>query len=335
MLVDTLTLRLNNVRYDAPNLKTQSPSVDIRTGEIAPSIDIMGYRASKAYCNTDTFNYTCKAKQLPNGYVMPLEAVKFSVPKVLGMDVPGVNLDAFDVSDALGVVRDALRENGIYTDTFDAGLWRVDSTADVVTEYSFEAYSSVFENMQYHHFTDASFGSTFRLGGKTKQFCIYDKVGEYKARGMDVSHMPPNVMRFEYRTVKARALREAGFCDVTALLDNYDELRAQTLEAWYTALFRIGDNISHASPENCLQAFTIAQNDTTRWISHGERILGLRYLLENGYTPNGYYRYLVDSGISRPTAGKHRDDMIGMQFTHDTFALYDELKCKLTEAFTG
>jgi len=334
MLVDTLTLRLNSVTYDTPNLKTQSPSVDMRTGEIAPSVDIMGYRANKAFLNTDTFNYTCKAKQLPNGQVMPLEAVKFSVPKVLGVDVPGVNLDAFDISDALALVRDALHENGICTDTFDAGLWRVDSTADVITEYPFGAYSSVFENMQYHHFTDASIGSTYRLGGKTKQFCIYDKVSEYEARGIDVSHMPHNVMRFEYRTVKARALREAGFRDVSALLDKYDTLRAQTLEAWYTALFRVGDNISHASPENCLQAFEIAQSDTSRWISNGERYLGLLYLLENGYTPNGYKSFLLDSGVSRQTAIKHRDDMIAMQFTHDTFALYDELKDKLTEALS-
>jgi len=334
MFIDTVTLRLNNVRYDTPNLKTVSPGVDMRTGEISPSVNIIGYRASKAYLNTDTFNYTCKAKQLPNGQVMPLEAVKFSVPKVLGMDIPGVSLDAFDISDALGVVRDELRENGIHTDTFDAGLWRVDSTVDVITEYPYEAYSSVFENMQYHHFTDANFGSTYRLDGKTKEYCIYDKIAEYQKRGVDTSDMPSNVMRFEYRNTKARACRDAGFGDVTDLLDKYDELRAQTLEAWYRALFRMGDDISHASPENCLQAFEIAQSDTSRWISHGERLLGLRYLLENGYTPGGYYRYLVDMGISRQTSAKHRDDMIAMQFTHDTMALYDELKCKLTDAFT-
>lgn len=335
MLVDTVTLRLKNVKYDAPNLKTQSPGVDIRSGEVAPFVDICGHRVNKAYLNTDKFQFTCKAKQLPNGEALPVASVKLSVPKVLGKDAPGVKLDAFDVSDALCIIRESLGENGIYTDTLDAGIWRVDSTVDVISAYPFEAYSPIFENMCYHHFTDASFGSTYRLGGKTKQFCIYDKVAEYKNRGEDTSGMPDNVLRFEYRTLKGRSCRDAGFGDVTALLDKYDVLRARTQEAWDKALFWMDASVLRASPGKYLEVLEEAQGESARWVSRAIKELGYRHLIENGCSPPAFYRYLIACGVSRPTAVKHRKGMIAMQFEQDILALYDELKCKVAEAFAG
>ena len=41
MLVDTLTIRLNDVVYHEPNLTTQAPSVDVRTGEVAGMIKVI------------------------------------------------------------------------------------------------------------------------------------------------------------------------------------------------------------------------------------------------------------------------------------------------------
>ena len=139
MLVDTLTIRLNDVVYHEPNLTTQAPSVDVRTGEVAPSLEICGYNASKAFLNTPHLQFTSKAKRLPTGDVIPLEAVKFSVPKVLERDEPCVNLDADDVRGALLIVRDELENNGIFAELLDGSLWSVDATDDVKTKAPFLA----------------------------------------------------------------------------------------------------------------------------------------------------------------------------------------------------
>ena len=81
---------------------------------------------SKAFLNTPHLQFTSKAKRLPTGDVIPLEAVKFSVPKVLERDEPCVNLDADDVRGALLIVRDELENNGIFAELLDGsacGAW--------------------------------------------------------------------------------------------------------------------------------------------------------------------------------------------------------------------
>ena len=348
MLVDTLTIRFNDVVYHEPNLTTQAPSVDVRTGEVAPSLEICGYNASKAFLNTPHLQFTSKAKRLPTGDVIPLEAVKFSVPKVLERDEPCVNLDADDVRGALLIVRDELENNGIFAELLDGSLWRVDATADVQTNAPFVAYTPIFESMHCARFHDANFGTTFRIGGKEKQFCIYNKIAEFKMRGVDVTRMPENVARFEYRMLKAHACRKAGFGDVTALLENYDELRAQTLEAWNYVLERkeLSKSAEAFSAFMQLAAHSgamceagrsgtqssIAENSGTKWLASAERALGLRYLLESGITPNVYYKLLLELGVSRQTASAHCSDMVAVQLANHNANLYEELKTKLHSA---
>ena len=370
MLVDTLTTRLNNVVYHEPNLEVCAPSVEARTGEIAPSLEICGYSASKAYLNTPRLQFTCKAKRLPTGETVSIETVKFSVPKVLERDEPGVNLNANDIRAALAAVGEELAENGIYAEPLESSLWRVDTTADIQTNEPFLAYSPIFESMHCHHFSDAKLGTTFRLGGKEKQFCIYDKIAEYKMRGEDTSRMPANVARFEYRMLKAHACRSAGFSNVAALLENYEQLRAQTLEAWNHVLERkeLGKSaeavsafmqlakrneaenritthsdamreVGHTRTQNSEARHSATQNSEaehngTKWIANAERALGLRYLLENGVTPSAYYQQLLELGASRKAASAHRKDMTAVQLAADNINLYDELKVKLNDAFT-
>ncbi|HRS68493.1 MAG TPA: hypothetical protein P5564_07775, partial [Paludibacteraceae bacterium] len=79
---------------------------------------------------------------------------------------------------------------------------------------------------------------------------------------------------------------------------------------------------------------SIAENSGTKWIANAERALGLHYLLENGVTPNAYYKLLLELGASRKAASEHRKEMLAMQLVADGVNLYDELKVKLNDAFT-
>jgi hypothetical protein len=336
MLTDTLVLGLNQVTYDSPNLKTIPPGVDMQTGEMGVSADIGGHRVSKAFLNADTFQFDAKAKAGFNGAPMMIESVKFSVPKVLGMDVAGVSLGVADVRTALEIIRDELRENGISVNPFDARLWRVDSTVDILTAHPFQAYASVFECFQYRNSSHVDFGTTYRVGNESVVFCIYDKITELQNHGVDTSEMPESVMRFEFRTKKARALRRLGMSTVNDLLTNYDAQMARTRQAWQKALFRIEDTTGTKSPENVLELLEMAQNGSVRWVSKAEQLMGKKYMLENGIKPGAYYRYLLESGVSRQTASKYRDELIEMElFESNALPLYEELFGKVIDAFGG
>jgi hypothetical protein len=123
---------------------------------------------------------------------------------------------------------------------------------------------------------------------------------------------------------------------VNDLLTNYDAQMARTRQAWQKALFRIEDTTGTKSPENVLELLEMAQNGNVRWVSKAEQLMGKKYMLENGIKPGAYYRYLLESGVSRQTASKYRDELIEMElFESSALPLYEELFGKVIDAFGG
>jgi len=102
-------------------------------------------------------------------------------------------------------------------------------------------------------------------------------------------------------------------------------------EFWENRIICVGDD---PTAERSGTQSSIAENSGTKWIANAERALGLHYLLENGVTPNAYYKLLLELGASRKAASEHRKEMLAMQLVADGVNLYDELKVKLNDAFT-
>jgi len=330
MLIDTLVLGLERVRYSEPNIDAEPPKVNMLTGEISPSIDIDGVRVRKAYANLENVHFTSKAKRIPSGETLQVQHVQFSAPKVLGLDGEYVsNLSRDDVCDALSMVRDTLADNGIFTDTFDARLWRLDIACDVSTSYPFDGYGVIFDAMHYRNYADANLGSTYRMGGKSAQWCIYDKRAECLARGLDVSNLPEHLMRFEYRLLKRYAIRDAGFSDVTSLIDGYDNIRNITTSAWDKVLFDAGDT-GYEYRDTWLETLLNAsEGGSMRWLDKAIKELGFMMLKGEGVEPDNFQRTLSAHGVSHVTAKKYADALRRVNLSSEGGALLSELKDKV------
>jgi len=335
MLIDTLVLGLERVEYRDANVELEPPKVNVRTGELSPYIDIQGYHTRKAYANLDNVYFTSKAKRIPSGNTIQVQHVQFSIPKVLGLDGSYVShLSYDDIRDGLSLVHDVLSDNGIFTDTFDARLWRLDVACDIATTYPFDGYGSIFDVMNYRNYADANLGSTYRTGGKGAQWCIYDKRSECKARGLDVSGLPDNLMRFEYRMLRRYTITGAGYSDVTSLLDGYDNLSGVVRDAWDKVLFDAGDNVYDISDTWLDTLLNGSEGGSTRWVDKAIKQLGFILLKSEGVSADNLKRALIARGVSDKTSKKYADALRDANLSCEGGSLLAELKDKITAQLT-
>jgi len=330
MLIDTLVLGLERADIRDANVEIEPPKINLATGEISSFIDIDGVRARKAYANLDNLYFTSTAKRTQTGTIK-VDKLQFSIPKLLGLDGEYIsNLSADDVSDALAIARDALRDNGIYTDTFDARLWRVDVACDVSTTYPFSGYGVLFDVMHYRNYADANLGSTYRTGGKGAQWCVYDKRAECVARGLDVSNLPEYLMRFEYRMLRRYTINGSGFDDVTSLIDGYDNLPEIVSNAWDKVLFDAGDNVYDISDTWLDTLLNGSEGGSMRWVDKAIKQLGFIMLKGEGVSPDNLKRALMARGVSDNTSKKYADALRDANLSCEGGSLLAELKDKVT-----
>jgi hypothetical protein len=330
MLIDTLVLGLERAEYRDANVEIEPPKVNMRTGEISPFIDVQGMRARKAYVNLDNLYFTSSAKRIPSGSTIQVDKLQFSIPKLLGLDGVYVShLSHDDICDALGVARDVLKDNGIFTDTFDARLWRLDVACDVSTTYPFSGYGVLFDAMHYRNYADANLGSTYRTGGKGAQWCVYDKRAECVARGVDVAGLPEYLMRFEYRMLRRYAVTSAGFSDVTSLIDGYDNLPAIVSDAWGKVLFDAGEDIYTYGGSWLRTLQDASDRGSVRWLDKALKQLGLYLLKEKGVSPDNLKRVILGLGGSDASALNYSDALRDAGLDGEGGSLLAELKGKV------
>jgi len=336
MLVDTLVIAFESVDYQHPNLTIEPPAINANTGEISSHATIAGMRAKKAYLNLDKVHFTANTKPLRNGETLLKEYVQFSAPKVLGLEGEIItDFTAGDLAEAVAMVQHQLKENGIIANGFNGRLWRVDTACDITAEYPFVGYYSVFNAMDYRLSADSDLGSTYRTGNKSVQWCIYDKRAELETRNQDTQHLPDNFIRFEYRMRKPSKLKGVGFSNVTSLLENYDNLKAETHQGWCNALFSDKwDNYSDISSA-WLEMLTISlEGGSIRWVENAIKQLGFIKLKEDNVKPKHLQRFLLDKGVSHVTAKKYADRLRFANLSADSAKLYAELKAKVTAQLT-
>lgn len=155
--------------------------------------------------------------------------VKFSIPKVWAEGRDNVNPVTADQAaacvervanevDKAGVVCDLLNGQGVRLDLF--------STAD--SKYSFKEYEQLFGCLCFDKQPDRrEYGGVgFLVGNSQRQTCIYDKRAEILHNGGDVSGLPDNPIRWEYRLRTAPAVKRvlAGRRRVSDILRCWDVL---------------------------------------------------------------------------------------------------------------
>jgi hypothetical protein len=71
------------------------------------------------------------------------------------------------------------------------------------------------------------YGTTFLWGNQAQEICAYDKRAEMQQRKVSIEGVPDHPLRFEWRMLKGRKVRESlgGISSVADLLAGYDHVR--------------------------------------------------------------------------------------------------------------
>jgi len=190
-------------------------------------------RGEKAYLNTERFQVDVKSK---GGETLLF--VKLSVPKYLN----GSNfysLDRDGLNQVLSKLERELAEFGVRFNVQDSKLSRLDVFKNVQASQPFFSYSPLFQQMKATRQNKRDYGTSFLWYNGQQEFMVYDKIEEMRARHIDVSQYPPNIVRFEHRLLNARKIKNVLQLErVRELAPFYDGLREYFVKALRDNLFR-------------------------------------------------------------------------------------------------
>ncbi len=288
-MIDTLKLSLTDysVSCDA-DLIVQPPTRNNATGEIAGNFNLWcsgsGWvEGSKAFHNGEDFNVTFKPGHSPQGDSV-LCLVQFSVPKVAN----GSNYhptDSKGTEAALSGIDARLRGVGISTNIQTAKLSRLDAFKTLETAEPYECYHPVLSMLRGQRMAKRDYGTTFLWGNQSQEICAYDKRVEMQQRKVALDGVPDHPLRFEWRLLKGRKVRESlgGISSVADLLAGYDHVRQSYVATMEKQLFhRSVKEITTITASTLIdQLNTLKAANKRYWFDDFLRAHGLSAVLSN------------------------------------------------------
>jgi len=226
-MLDTVKFYTNDfVIRDGADIELMPSVIDYKTGEtdnkkLFQRSSGQWVKGSKAFLNADNFNVTIKPNNLTNEVIL---WVQLSVPKFLTGD------NFYPVGDEakrLPVeLETELRSRGIGLNVNDMRVSRLDAFQNVYASETFGDYIPVFRLLRAKRQNRRDYGSTFLWENTQREICVYDKLTEVKNRGYEVEGYPQNTIRFEYRLLKSKSVKDALHVKtVNKLFGNLDSVR--------------------------------------------------------------------------------------------------------------
>jgi hypothetical protein len=242
-MLDSIKLCLDGYKItDDLDVDVFQPTVNTKTGELRGHYPLLRsgsdwIRGSKAVCNLEELRVTLKP-------FTPSEPdhigcwAEFSVPKV----VDGSNYQPADFETtkaAFASVQKQLKTQGIETDILKATISRLDVCKGVLTSQPYQAYAPVLGRLQGTRMATRDYGTTFLWHNGSHEICAYDKIEEMKRRKKNISRLPKNCVRFEYRMLTGRKLNDVlGFRTAADLIEGFDQVKPGYITAMKKQLFR-------------------------------------------------------------------------------------------------
>lgn len=164
---------------------------------------------------------------------------------------------------ALKVLESELKKYGIKTNIFDANLSRVDTFTNLKTDYSFFAYSNLFNLMECSRMKSVGYADeSYLWKNGNQQLAIYDKILEIKTKKPELKFSPgKNIMRIENRLLKKRAINSRlHLLKLNDLYKNYDEVKEYHKQEITKRLFKYNlDEIELMTENDLKQRFVYAK----------------------------------------------------------------------------
>lgn len=298
-MIDTLRLNLIDceIKRSCP-LTVQPGLIDYSTGKTFNEsdlfIDSTGkiVTGSKAYLNHDKFNLTIQPSiesELNDYNRSKLKIKRFKrIDEKIQKDIFDYNSDeevkgiflqtslprllsetnlktlSFDEQKtALKILESELKKYGIKTNIYEANLSRVDTFTNLKTNYSFFAYSNLFNLMECSRMKSTGYADeSYLWKNGNQQLAVYDKILELKTKKPELKfHTSNNIMRIENRLLKKRAIdTRLHFLKVSELYKNYNEVKEYHKKEITKRLFKYDlDEIELMTETDLKQKFIYAK----------------------------------------------------------------------------
>jgi hypothetical protein len=179
-----------------------------------------------------------------------------------------------------------LKSIGISTDIQTAKVSRLDVFKTVETEEPFECYHPVLSMLRGQRMAKRDYGTTFLWGNQSQEICAYDKRAEMQQRKVPTEGVPDHPLRFEWRMLKGRKVRESlgGISSVADLLAGYDHVRQSYAGTMEKQLFnrsvREVATVTASEIEEQLLA-SRAQGNSRYWFDNWLKARGLAAVIGN------------------------------------------------------
>lgn len=168
--------------------------------------------------------------------------VSSSLPKIYNGE--GSNLELLtrqQTADAIEQIRKRFEEIGIRGNIQNAGISRIDTTRNILTDDRVSSYSKVLQVMKAKRSVKTSYGTeTFNWGNKQQEITAYDKVEEMQHQKLSTDGLP-DILRIETKLLNATKVKTVfGGIKVSDVLkeDYYRNIQGKHLVMLEDYLFR-------------------------------------------------------------------------------------------------
>jgi hypothetical protein len=242
-VIDTMQLLLIDYEIKGAKMTLVPASVDTETGEMKGNYALWreGDRqiaGKQAFHRDGHLNVEVRPDRNADGTgPKTFCVVRFEVPKFAG----GNNYQAVDLAgtkDAFEQTEQWLRDVGIKTNIKTAKPCRMDAFDNVAADEPYSCYQPVLSLLQGSRMKQRGYENGFLWENQSAEICAYDKRRHLLHKKESVQGLPRHPLRFEFRALKARKIRDAyGFNSVQDVLDGYDNIRGVYLQTMKKQLF--------------------------------------------------------------------------------------------------
>ena len=290
IIVDTIKVRFPNPEIERNDNIRVYPAPEGESGYLLFSMpDPSNYTGEGSTFGQSAFydDDTYKIKMSRYGAFL-----QFNPTKIFNREHNAKPITKANATRVVESIKEHLNKNGFLSDLWKAKLSRVDLALDIETNHPYSTYEALFRVLHGKRASKYKFYSTYYFGSKQRTIAIYDKISELKHLGIDVSDLPENLMRIEYRMLNARRCKQdLLYSELDPILGNppSDDL-SHLLNIWYSLPTVYKKNVR----EMLFNLDDILLNDA---ISNGEEEVFGWY--KRRYPKNSFQKYLEARGYQK------------------------------------
>ena len=231
-IIDTIRLRIKNPQLSKNANVLLENKTNVRTGETIDEESLYSIGGFDATGTTASY----KSDKYYIFFKSNSAFVQFSLSKYIHGTHNAYCITQNELEDAIDNLEAELYADGFQFDLWDSLLSRVDLAIDIPTKYSFKSYDTIFDILRVKRSKKMKYDTSHYISsGGRWTINIYDKIKEMRSKKVNTSTLPNNLMRIEYRMMKAdQCLKDFHYEKLIELHMNFNSIQ-HTLKSRLTS----------------------------------------------------------------------------------------------------